>query len=111
MSIYREKRIKFTEGIRQLLNFGHDKGYIIALGEGADFITKKDPTTDHMQGSLHTLGLAQDISLYDDDGNYLTKTEDYTELGAYWESLDLEFAWGGRFGDGNHFSLKFGGRK
>ena len=111
MSVYREKRIKFSEGLRQLMNFMHDRHYIYALGEGADFVTTKDLTTDHMRNSLHELGLAQDIHLYDEDGNYLTKTEDYTELGAYWESLDYEFAWGGRFGDGNHFSLKYGGRK
>ena len=45
------------------------------------------------------------------DGKYLTATEDYTQLGEYWESLGG--CWGGRFSsaDGNHFSLEHEGCK
>jgi len=30
-------------------------------------------------------------------------------LGEYWESIGG--SWGGRFGDGNHYSLKYKGRR
>jgi hypothetical protein len=46
---------------------------------------------------------------------YQTRTDDYKELGEYWESLDQDCKWGGRWGDGNHFSYApmelFYGRK
>jgi hypothetical protein len=45
-------------------------------------------------------------------GTYQTASEAYAPLGAYWESLGTDCAWGGRFSkpDGNHFSIRFGGR-
>lgn len=49
------------------------------------------------------------------DGVYQPKTETYRELGEYWESLDPDCKWGGRWGDGNHMSYApkelFGGRR
>lgn len=58
--------------------------------------------------SLHCDRLAVDLCLFK-GGAYLTKSEDYAELGAWWESQGG--AWGGRWGDGNHFSWPWGGRK
>lgn len=54
--------------------------------------------------SLHCKRLAIDINLFK-DGVYLDKTEDYAEIGQYWESLHPTNRWGGRFkhADGNHF--------
>ena len=79
-----------------------------------DRVTEKDPTTDHMKNSLHELGLAQDIDLYK-DGVYLSKTEDHAILGGWWEAegirRNIPLTWGGRFKDGNHYSLAWGGRK
>lgn len=63
--------------------------------------------------SLHTKRLAVDLNLFK-DGKYLTKTEDYKSLGDFWESLSSSSYtchWGGRFGDGNHFSIGHGGTK
>ncbi len=68
----------------------------------------------HIIGSLHYEGCAGDLILYR-LGVYLDKTEDYQKLGEYWESLNPDCRWGGRWGDGNHFSFApveiFGGRK
>ena len=61
-------------------------------------------TDGHIMGSYHYEHLALDLPLFDADGVYLTETEDYRFLGEYWESLDPECTWGGRFDDGNHFS-------
>lgn len=114
----REARVAFTHFICQLcLEAGaYAPGYEIALGEGMDRRTVNDPTSDHMAGSLHDVGLAQDIVLYK-HGTYLTKTEDYEFLGVLWESwgraFELPLYWGGRFTtpDGNHFSFGWNGKK
>jgi len=58
----------------------------------------------HMANSLHYMGCAGDLILYK-DGIYKPQTENYKELGEYWESLDPNCKWGGRWGDGNHFSF------
>jgi hypothetical protein len=60
--------------------------------------------------SNHRIGLAEDYNLFK-DGVYLTKTEDWTEIGEWWEKLHPLCRWGGRFSDGNHFSLEHEGRK
>jgi hypothetical protein len=90
------------------------EGYEIAFDEVTDRITAKDPTTDHMKGSLHELGLAADLLLYKDK-KYLTNTTDYQKAGELWECLGIEhelpLRWGGRFNDGNHFSFEWLGRR
>jgi hypothetical protein len=110
----REARCAFTFALSKLVLEARNLGYEPAFAEGMDRVTEKDPTTDHMKGSLHELGLAQDIDLYK-DGKYLEKTEDHTPLGEYWEALGKTLgwplAWGGRFKDGNHYSLAWGGKK
>jgi hypothetical protein len=66
-----------------------------------------------IENSLHCDGLAQDLYLRRPPSNrILWATEHYRELGEYWESLRPELCcWGGRFGDGGHFSITHGGRK
>lgn len=110
----REARCQFTECLAWLVNFAVTHGYEAAFAEGMDRRTEKDPTSDHMKNSLHDIGLAQDIDLYK-NGTYLAKTEDHRELGEAWEAegqkRGLPLAWGGRFSDGNHYSLTWQGRK
>ena len=61
--------------------------------------------------SLHRIRLAGDYGLFTPAGAYLTRSSEYQELGDYWESLHEICSWGGRFGDGNHLSLRHQGRK
>ena len=58
--------------------------------------------------SLHRQSLAQDLLLFV-DGVYQTQTEQYRVIGEKWESLGG--SWGGRWNDGNHFSLEWGGKR
>lgn len=110
----REARSKFSLCLARLLLKAEELGYEIAIDEVTDRITKKDPTTDHMKGSLHEIGLAADLNLYK-NGLYLSKTEDHQGLGEYWEQMGKEkglpLCWGGRFGDGNHYAFAWEGRK
>ncbi len=54
--------------------------------------------------SAHKIGLAVDL-LLDRNGEYLELTEDYRQLGEWWEKQHPRAKWGGRFNDGNHFSF------
>lgn len=110
----REARIFFTFHLAHLLLRMNECGYQPALAEVMDRKTPKDPTSDHMPGSLHDIGLAADIDLYDGDGNWLSKTEDHKRFGEWWEdraeAYHLPLKWGGRFRDGNHYSFEWNGK-
>ena len=88
---YREARCRFSEALAELVLHARDLGYEIAFNEVMDRVTEKDPTTDHMKGSLHELGLAADMDLYK-SGVYLSKTEDHLPLGEWWEARGI--TWG-----------------
>lgn len=60
--------------------------------------------------STHLRSLAFDMLLFK-DGDYLIKASDYEQLGEYWETLHPLCRWGGRFGDGDHFSIEDQGVK
>lgn len=65
--------------------------------------------------SLHTQRLAIDIQLFklklDGEWEYMSKSEDYKVLGEWWEACHPLARWGGRFGDGCHFSFEYKGVK
>ncbi len=54
--------------------------------------------------SAHKNRLAIDLNLFR-DGEYLSATEDHRPLGEWWERQHELCRWGGRFDDGNHYSL------
>lgn len=60
--------------------------------------------------SLHKEKLAEDLNLFK-DGEFLQSTESHRISGEKWESRHELCSWGGRFQDGNHYSLKHNGRR
>ena len=112
----RQARCAFSVCVAETILYLITQGYEVALDEGTERLTEKDPTSDHSPNSLHHLGLAQDVLLYL-NGVYLTQTEQYAVLGSFWKDLgvkkSLPLAWGGDFThkDGNHISLAWQGRK
>lgn len=102
MSELGDKRKLFTRCLALLLCKMIEKGYHPMIGRDG---------LKHMKGSLHYDGLAADIDLISPDGKYLTSTEDHKPFGEYWESLDPLCCWGGRFNDGNHYSVTYQGKK
>lgn len=97
----REKRCKFSSMLAQLIIWMNFNGYEAAI----DDVKARE---GHSKNSLHYLGLAADVNLYK-DGKWLSKTEDHLKAGEFWESLGG--SWGGRFNDGNHYSLEHEGRR
>jgi len=101
MSELFDKRALFTSLIPRLIDKMIADGYAPLHGKDG---------LKHMKNSLHYDGLAIDIDLFK-DGVYLTKTEDHQRFGEFWEALHPDCRWGGRFKDGNHYSVTYLGRK
>ena len=106
-----EKQRKFTRMIADLIVFAYGNGFELTFAEA--YRTPEQAALNAKAGkgistSLHLDRLAVDFNLFK-DGAYLSQTEDHRPLGEYWESIGG--AWGGRFKDGNHYSLEHGGRK
>lgn len=97
----RQKQSKFVRMVADLIIFAYDQGYELTFGSAY-------AVSGHMQNSLHYERLAIDLNLFK-NGKYLTSTEDHQVLGEYWERIGG--SWGGRFKDGNHYSLAHGGRR
>lgn len=94
-----EKRTLFTDMIVLLKLYCQMKGYEVRFDK---------EHCNHHKNSLHYEGLAKDLLLFR-NGKYLVDTDDYRIPGEFWEYIGG--TWGGRFGDGNHFSLAHGGMK
>lgn len=91
----RQKQSKFVFMVSELIQFAYNHGYEITFGDAY-------AKSGHRENSFHYKRLAVDLNLFK-NGKYLTKTEDHEELGKQWEFLGG--SWGGRFGDGNHYSF------
>jgi len=106
-----EKQQQFPTMVAELILFAYGKGYKLTFGEALR--TEEQAKIYEEKGigisnSLHCKKLAIDLNLFKDD-IYLDKTEDHLELGEVWESLGG--TWGGRFDDGNHYSIEYEGVK
>lgn len=116
--ILRRKQSVFVKLVAKLIDYSIVKGYELTFGEvkrSPEEAVRLATVGKGIADSLHIISLAVDFNLFK-SGVYLTKTEDYEFLGAYWESLsnqDYTCCWGGRFAkaDGNHFSIEHEGRK
>lgn len=99
----REKQSRFSQMLVQLLVEMMRRDYEFTFG---DFY--RDPRLYGHPRSLHRMRLAADINLFK-DGVYLIETKDHEPFGEFWEFIGG--TWGGRFGDGNHYSLEHEGMK
>ena len=105
-----QKQRHFTRMVGLLIEFAYQNGFELTVGDAY-----RDPRLHGEIGvkkgyghpkSAHKQRLAIDLNLFK-DGKYLDKTEDHRLLGEYWESMGG--SWGGRFEDGNHYSLEWNG--
>ena len=108
MSELGDKQKKFCSMVARLILHAEALGYSLTFG---DAYRDARVTYGHVN-SLHRKRLAVDLNLFkliDGDWEYMTTTEAHTPLGIYWESIGG--TWGGRFDDGNHYSLEHEGMK
>ncbi len=110
----RQKQSRFVRLTGLLIEWAYQNGFELTFGEA--FRTPEQAAMNAQKGigianSLHTQRLAIDLHAFR-NGKFLTDSADYKPLGEYWESLAPDCAWGGRFKnpDGNHFSIRHGGR-
>lgn len=108
-----QKQMKFAALVPRLIDRAIEMGYQVTVGDAF-----RDPRVHGHIGvkmgyghrnSCHKLKLAIDLNLYK-DGKYLDKTEDHRPLGEWWEK-ECGGTWGGRFEDGNHYSLEHNGMR
>ena len=103
----RQKQSKFVSMLARLILHAEVLGYELTLGRGYASEAANKADGGHKK-SLHLKKLAQDMNLFI-DGEYMTSTKAHKPLGLYWESIGG--TWGGRFNDGNHYSLSHNGMK
>jgi len=112
MSDLLNKQQQFSRMIERLLKYAHDNGYEVTFGDAF----RDERAFGHMgerkcygqAKSAHKQRLAIDLNLFKND-EPLSETKDHESLGIFWEGLGG--TWGGRFEDGNHYSLEYNGIK
>lgn len=114
----REKQSIFVFKVAELIVHARWLGYELTFGDA--YRSKEEAARLAKLGvgiktSLHCQRLAIDLNLFK-KGVLLTKSEEYAPLGIWWEKQSpeddsYECCWGGRFKDGNHFSIGHGGVK
>lgn len=107
-----EKQELFSRLLVKLMYFIHERDHEI---RGGDWF--RDPRVHGAMGvkkgyghykSAHKLKLAADLNIFY-NGEMFRATKDHEPFGIYWESLHPMCRWGGRFADGNHYSLEHNG--
>lgn len=108
------KQVRFMQMLPRLIDKAHELGFMVTEGDAF-----RDPRAFGELGtkgpyghpsSAHKQKLAFDLNLFKEVAGkivYFSKTEDHRPLGEWWESQGG--TWGGRFEDGNHYSLEHNG--
>lgn len=104
----RELQNEFATAVADLILFAQGEGFTLSLGEC--WRSPEECIRRGFADSLHGDRLAIDLNLFI-DGEYQTTTAAHAPLGEYWKSLHELARWGGDFGDGNHYSFEYQGRK
>ena len=110
-----KKQRLFCQLLPRLLDKIYEEGYAATLGDAmrdarvfGEWGETPPGSAYGKRSSLHKLRLAIDLNLFK-DGQYLSSTEAHRIFGEYWESLHPLCRWGGRFEDGNHYSITYQG--
>lgn len=113
MKLGNQQRL-FAKQVGEFLTWIYAQGYEVTLGDAY-----RDPRVFGYVGefkgygrrmSNHKRRLAIDLNLFI-DGVYEKTTDAHRPLGEKWESMHPLNRWGGRFNDGNHYSMEWQGFK
>lgn len=108
----RQKQALFVRLVALLICEAQMRGYELTFGEAyrsPEEAARLAKAGKGIAQSLHTSRLAVDFNLFK-DGVYLSSSDSHRVLGEWWEAQHELCRWGGRFNDGNHYSLAHGGR-
>jgi hypothetical protein len=109
-----DTQMAFVQLIPRLIDKAFEMGYGVTIGDAY-----RDPRVHGALGvkvgyghpkSAHKNRLAIDLNLFK-DGKFLSATEDHRKLGEWWEQQHPLARWGGRFDDGNHYSIEYQGMR
>ena len=107
-----QKQRRFAQAVAALILQAARMGYEVALGDAYRDPRVFGPIGTRMgygeSRSAHKQRLAIDLNLFK-DGVYLPDTEAHRQLGEWWEHSTPDAVWGGRFQDGNHYSIRHDG--
>jgi len=108
MSAVGDKRRRISVMLAHLILYATSLGYGVSLGRGYASKAANEADGGHKK-SLHLLGLAQDINLFDiETGDYIMDGRGHDVLHDYWDKL------GGAeriLNDMNHYSIAHGGMR
>lgn len=112
MTLSQQQRL-FTQLVGQLIERAYAMGYELTFGEAHR--TQEQAALNARKGkgirnSLHCDRLAVDLNLFI-NGKYVSDGDKHRPLGEWWEERHPLCRWGGRFHDGNHYSMEYQGRK
>jgi hypothetical protein len=116
MPTLRQKQSYFVKRIADLILWANAHGYQLTFAEAyrsPEEAARLAKLGKGIKTSLHCIRLAVDFNLFK-DGVFLSNTEDHRPLGEYWErqsTPEYTCCWGGRFKDGNHYSIEHLGRR
>jgi hypothetical protein len=108
----RQKQSLFATLVARLIQHAVTEGYEVTFGETYRSPEEADRLARlgaGVRNSLHTARLAVDLNLFK-DGVFQTTSGAHRPLGEWWERQHPLCRWGGRFQDGNHYSLAHGNR-
>lgn len=110
-----QKQRRFAKMVPRLIDYIHSlPGHEVTLGDAF-----RDPRVHGAVGvkmgyghpkSGHKNKLALDLNLFI-NGVFQESTEAHRPIGEWWEKQAPDARWGGRFNDGNHYSLEHDGIK
>jgi len=104
-----DKQWLFMQNVAKLIAEIDRLGYTASFGEA--WRTPEQAAINAKKGigiknSPHLVRLAVDINLFK-NGVFLQDSKSHEPFGIYWESLNQENKWGGKFNraDGNHYQM------
>ena len=104
----RETQSEFTICVAKLIEFAYEQGFELTLGDA--FRSPEECIRLGHESSCHAIRLAVDLNLFE-GGKYQREAGGHEILGAHWVTLHQLARHGGTWGDHNHYSFEFQGRK
>ncbi len=108
MSNLRKTQSEFVICIAKLIEFAYEQGYELTFSDA--FRSAEECERRGFRDSCHGIRLAIDLNLFE-NGVYQRQAGGHTILGAHWLTLHPLARHGGDWGDHNHYSFTYGGRK